>query len=237
MPCLDWLSKHLHIAALHDGCPIMTGTAPKWSAGSSTSMTRSTHRHEHRLCCTAGADWDPSRGMLIHDGYTCWRRVAGQHEAEELLLRTVAAPLAERCLAHGGVDEPGFRGSIASTPDADGAGNRQVAQDRWDELVVIAARAASGYLQVCQKSSNLYSETGAGPLGSARFRVISAHVPADKRLTKTCDFWTGPPVELLRSRKECRRSCCCAGHCCGSRLSSRLLVETEICNGQGGNNI
>jgi hypothetical protein len=81
-----------------------------------------------------------------------WRRIAGHHEAEEVLLRTVVAPTADRVLAYGGLDEPEIRGSAAGTPAAVGfaetAAGTPRAQDLLDELVITAARAASYSLQV-----------------------------------------------------------------------------------------
>ena len=79
--------------------------------------------------------------------YSCssWRRIAGRHEAEELLLRALVAPTAERWMAGEGLDEPGYRvrGASAGTPASE---NRP--QDLLDELVVIAATMASTFLQV-----------------------------------------------------------------------------------------
>jgi hypothetical protein len=74
-----------------------------------------------------------------------WRRVLGGHEAEELLLRAVVVPTAERCLAVGGLDEPGVRLRAGGT--LAGSSNLRP-HDVQEQLVVVAAAVASGLLQV-----------------------------------------------------------------------------------------
>ena len=71
-----------------------------------------------------------------------WHRIWSWHEAEELLLRAVMAPTAERYMADGGLDEPGYRyrGGAAGSSD-------HRPQDLLDEVVVIAAAVASSFLQ------------------------------------------------------------------------------------------
>ena len=61
-----------------------------------------------------------------------------------MLLRTVVAPMAERCLTIGGLDEPGVR--IRAGGTLAGSSNLRP-QDLQEELVVIAAAVASGLLQ------------------------------------------------------------------------------------------
>lgn len=102
---------------------------------------------QHSRCqIVKGAPHTASREL---DSCLSWRRILSGHEAEELLLRAVVAPTAERCLALCGLDEPRYqyRGGGASTPAVAASGDPRP-QDLLDELVVIAAVVASGFLQV-----------------------------------------------------------------------------------------
>ena len=125
-------------SASHNGPDVLNGSI--------TTCLRTAKQFAYMIVCMpsavmAGATLDTF--PEVNNLHAAWRRTLGWHQAEELLLRAVVAPAAERWVALG-VDEPPYPGRVAEG----GARRRPWWQLDLEECVGIASVMVSKSLQV-----------------------------------------------------------------------------------------